>query len=26
LLTSEYVIQRPLYHYDFDPRTSECRR
>jgi glycosyltransferase involved in cell wall biosynthesis len=26
MLQSQCVIEKPLYHYDFDPRTSACRR
>jgi glycosyltransferase involved in cell wall biosynthesis len=25
-LQSQVTLENPLYHYDFDPRTSECRR
>jgi glycosyltransferase involved in cell wall biosynthesis len=26
LLKTEHQIEKPLYFYDYDPRTSECRR
>jgi glycosyltransferase involved in cell wall biosynthesis len=26
LLKTEHAIEKPLYFYDYDPRTSECRR